>query len=285
MAFHRGINFFDTSPYYGLTKSETVLGKALQRLPRDEIIVATKCGRYGGDTFDFSAGRVTASIHESLARLQLDYVDILHCHDIEFGDLDQIVNETLPALVALRKQGVIRAIGITGLPLKIFSYVLDRVPPGTVDVILSYCHHHIADNTLETLIPYLQQHGVGIINASPMSMGLFTPQGPPSWHPAPEALKQAARQAAEVAASAGISLPKLALSYAVQNPEISTTFVGLCEVNQVNENCDAVLQALGVVENDNKAVEDKVLSEISQVLAPVKNMTWPSGRANNNNDT
>ena len=52
------------------------------------------------------------------------------CHDIEYGDLDQIVNETLPALQRLKEQGIVRHIGITGLPFSIFHYVLDRVPPG-----------------------------------------------------------------------------------------------------------------------------------------------------------
>ncbi|KIY92829.1 hypothetical protein MNEG_15134 [Monoraphidium neglectum] len=135
-AFRLGINFFDTSPFYGATKSETVLGKALKDLPRDEIVVASKVGRYGPELFDFSAERVTASVTESLARLQVPYIDLIQCHDIEFGDLDQIVNETLPALAALKARGLVRFVGITGLPLGIFPYVLDRAPPGSVDVAL-----------------------------------------------------------------------------------------------------------------------------------------------------
>jgi len=125
-AFRRGINFFDTSPYYGDTRSETVLGLGLSRLPRDQIVVATKVGRYGSNTFDFSAARVTASVEESLKRLQLSYVDVIQCHDIEFVHLDQIVTETLPALLMLKEKGRVRHIGITGLPLKVFKYVIDR---------------------------------------------------------------------------------------------------------------------------------------------------------------
>ena len=125
-AFSRGINFYDTSPYYGDTKSETMLGICLQRLPRDQIVVATTVGRYGNGVFDFSAERIATSIKESLSRLQLEYVDLLQCHDIEFGSLDQIVEETLPAMVKLKEQGVVRKIGITGLPLKIYKYILDR---------------------------------------------------------------------------------------------------------------------------------------------------------------
>ena len=103
-----------------------MLGICLQRLPRDQIVVATKVGRYGNGVFDFSAERIATSIKESLSRLQLEYVDLLQCHDIEFGSLDQIVEETLPAMVKLKEQGVVRKIGITGLPLKIYKYILDR---------------------------------------------------------------------------------------------------------------------------------------------------------------
>eukprot|EP01018_Ginkgo_biloba_P002172 Gb_13838 [translate_table: standard] len=189
-AVRLGINFFDTSPYYGGTLSEQVLGKALKTLtvPRDQYIISTKCGRYK-EGFDFSAERVTRSIDESLARLNLDYVDILQCHDIEFGSLNQVIDETIPALQKLKETGKIRYIGITGLPLKIFPYVLDRVAPGSVDVILSYCHYGINDSSLEDLLPYLKSKGVGVISASPLSMGLLTEGGPPEWHPAPSELK------------------------------------------------------------------------------------------------
>lgn len=101
----------------------------------------------------------------------------------------QIVNETIPALQKLKETGKIRFIGITGLPLEIFTYVLDRVPLGTVDVILSYCHYGINDSALEDLLPYLKSKGVGVISASPLAMGLLTENGPPEWHPASNELK------------------------------------------------------------------------------------------------
>lgn len=114
----------DIDRYYGDTLAETVLGKALKTMPipRESYVVSTKCGRYGSG-FDFSAGRVTRSVDESLARLNLQYVDIILCHDIEFGSLDQIVNETIPALQKLKESGKIRHIGISGLPLNIFKCV------------------------------------------------------------------------------------------------------------------------------------------------------------------
>ncbi|CAH1423867.1 unnamed protein product [Lactuca virosa] len=271
-AFRLGINFFDTSPYYGGTLSEKVLGKSLKAVgvPRDQFIVSTKCGRYK-DGFDFSATRVTQSIDESLERLQLDYVDILQCHDIEFGSLDQIINETIPALQKLKEKGKIRFIGITGLPLGIFNYVLDRVPLGTIDVILSYCHYGINDTTLEDLLPYLKSKGVGVISASPLSMGLLTENGPPDWHPASSELKAACRKAADFCKEKGKDISKLAMKYSLCNKDFSSILVGMKSVQQVQDN---VAAAMEVVKGEK---DEEVLVEIEEILKPVKNQTWPSG--------
>ncbi|KAM3742559.1 hypothetical protein ACB098_07G077100 [Castanea mollissima] len=271
-AFRLGINFFDTSPYYGGTLSEKALGKALKALgvPRHNYIVSTKCGRYA-EGFDFSADRVTKSIDESLARLQLDYVDILQCHDIEFGSLDQVVNETIPALQKLKEAGKIRFIGITGLPLGVFTYVLDRVPPGAVDVILSYCHHCINDSTLEDLLPYLKSKGVGIISASPLSMGLLTESGPPHWHPASPELKSACQAAAAYCKEKGKNISKLAMQYSLSNKDVSSVLVGMNSVRQVEENVAAAMELA------TAGKDEETLLEVEAILKPVKNQTWPSG--------
>mgnify|MGYP000152589205 CR=1 FL=1 len=100
-----------------------------------------------------------------------------------------MISETIRALIKLKESGKIHFIGITGLPLKVFQYVLDRVPMGTIDVVLSYCHYSLNDTSLETLLPFLKSKGVGIISASPLSMGLLTDVGPPTWHPASSELK------------------------------------------------------------------------------------------------
>src|SRR5436309_11618857 len=95
VALDGGVNFIDTSPYYGRTLSEKVLGKAFKEIPRDRFILGTKCGRYDVSKFDFSAERIVRSVDESLQRMGLDYVDIMQCHDIEFVNMAQIVEETL----------------------------------------------------------------------------------------------------------------------------------------------------------------------------------------------
>ncbi|KAJ4843103.1 hypothetical protein Tsubulata_002880 [Turnera subulata] len=268
-AFRLGVNFFDTSPYYGGTVSEKILGKGLKALgvPRREYIVSTKCGRYK-EGFDFSAKRVSRSIDESLARLQLDYVDILHCHDIECGSLDQIVNETIPALQKLKEAGKTRFIGITGLPLEIFTYVLDRVPSGTIDVILSYCHFGINDSTLVDLLPYLKSKGVGVISASPLAMGLLTENGPPEWHPASPELKASA---ATYSKEKGKNISKLAMQYSLTSKDISSVLVGMNSVQQVVQNVAAATE-LATFGQDHET-----LSQVEAILSPVKNQTWPSG--------
>ena len=119
-----GINFIDVSPFYGYTKAEEVLGKALKGIPRDRYYLATKVGRYGDADFDFSAKRSAESVEESLRRLGVNYVDTIQAHDNEYGDLNQVVRETIPALRQMQKQGKARFVGITGYPLKIFRTIL-----------------------------------------------------------------------------------------------------------------------------------------------------------------
>src|SRR5262249_40026545 len=152
-ALDGGINFVDVSPAYGETLAESVLGKALKGVPRNRYYLATKIGAYSeakGD-YDYSAERTERSLHDSLKRLAADYVDLIQCHDVEFADHDQILNETLPTLHRLKSQGLARFIGITGLPLKVFPSILDRVDRGTVDTVLSFCHYELNDNSLANL--------------------------------------------------------------------------------------------------------------------------------------
>jgi aryl-alcohol dehydrogenase-like predicted oxidoreductase len=269
IAIELGINFIDVSPYYGLTRAETVLGKALAEIPRDQYYLATKVGRYGENEFDFSAGRVTASVDESLARLGLDYVDLIQCHDIEFGSLVQVVAETLPALRKVQEQGKARFVGITGYPLKIFRSVLDRTP---VDTILSYCRYSLNDTSLVELIPYLREKEVGIINASPLSMGLLTERGAPAWHPAPESHRAACARAAAYCRQKGTDIARVALQFAVSNPAIATTLVGTASPENLRKNAAWI----------EEPVDPLLLAEIQAILAPVRNAAWSTGRPENN---
>lgn len=264
-----GINLFDVSPYYGVTRAEKVLGAALQGIDRDQYILATKIGRYSGTEFDFSAKRTIESVDQSLERLQTDCIDLIQCHDIEFGSLDQIVSETIPALRLLRDQGKVRFIGVTGLPLKIFPYVVDRTQ---VDCVLSYCHYTLYDNSLNSLLPQLVAHRIGIISAAPLGMGLLANGAPPVWHPAPPELRTACKEAAEVCRQHGSDISTLALQYALQNPDISSTLVGIGSMEQLEVNVSCV----------GTRPDPEMLALVSACFDGVRNTTWPSGLAENN---
>jgi L-galactose dehydrogenase len=266
-----GINFIDVSPFYGLTKSEIVLGKALKSVRRERYLLATKCGRYGYEMkdFDFSAKRITASIDESLGRMGVDYVDLLHAHDIEFGDLNQIIEETIPALRKIQKSGKARFIGVTGLPLPALREIAETA---SVDAILSYCRYSLNDTGLLELIPILNSRHVGVINASPLSMGLLSMRGAPGWHPAPAVVREVCARAAAHCHAKGASIERLAVQFAVANPEIASTFVSSANVENMRQN----------IAWADEQIDEKLLAEVLEILKPIHNVTWPSGRPENN---
>jgi L-galactose dehydrogenase len=274
VAIDHGVNFIDTSPYYGFTKAETVLGKALKQIRRDRYLLATKVGQYADGVFDFSAERVTRSVDESLARLNVDYVDLIQCHDIEFADLNQIVDETLPALHQLKATGKVRHVGITGLPLKIFRETIERAPAGAVETVLSFCHYELNDDSLATLIPFLQARGVGIINASPTGMGLLTDRGTPSWHPASDAIKATGRRAAEFCRERGWNIVELAIQFAVSHPDIATTLVGTANSQNMLDN----------IRYAQTPIDPEKLAAVLEILKPIHNFNYVRGRPENRDE-
>ena len=264
-----GINLIDTSPLYGGTKSERALGKALKEIPRDKYYLATKVGRYAGGVSDFSAGRIVKSMDESLMRLGLDYVDIFQCHDIDFVSLDQIVEEALPTLRRLQEQGKTRFVGITGFPLKVYRYVLDRTD---VDTVLSFCHYMLHDTSFEMLVPYLRKKGVGMINASPLGMGLFTERGPAPGHPATEKIKRVCAKAVASCKQKGENISKLAMQFGLANPDFATTLVGTTRPEHLKENIEWL----------ESPVNEALLAEVLEILKPIQNTTWTRGLPENN---
>ena len=271
VSLDNGINLLDVSPFYGLTTAETMLGEALVGVPRDKYVLITKCGRYGHEPkdFDFSAKRVTASIDESLKRLRLQHVEVLLAHDIEFGDLNQIINETIPAMRKIQQTGKARFIGISGLPLAAFKRVADAVP---LDVILSYCHYGLNDTALGDMMPYFKTKGIGVISASPLAMRLLAKAGPPDWHPAPPAVKEACAKAAALCRSRGADFEKLALQFALANSGISTIMVGSADPENMRRN----------IAWAGEPMDKKLLDEVLEILRPAHNVTWNSGRPENN---
>lgn len=266
-AIEKGMNFIDVSPYYGHYKAETVLGKALKEIPRNKYILSTKVGRYGKDginTWDYSAQRATESVYESMERLNIDYIDLINVHDIEFADLNQIVNETLPALVALREKGVVGHVGITDLQLENLQWVIDHSPTGTVESILNFCHYCLNDDKLTDYLNYFEERGIGVINASPLSMGLLSQRGVPDWHPAPQSLVEACQKAVQHCLSKNYPIEKLAIQYSVSNPRIATTLFSSANPQNVIKN----------IEYAEEPIDWQLVQEVQDIIGNQQRVSW-----------
>jgi len=273
VAVDNGINFIDVSPYYGHLKAEIVLGKALKEIPRDKYYLSTKVGRYGRDGknfWDYSAERVTASVYESMERLNIDYIDLINVHDVEFqgdlpGGLQKIVDETLPALVKLREKGVVGHVGITDLQPENLKWVIEHSEPGTVESVLSFCHYCLNDEMLLDYLDFFEQNNIGVINASPFSMGLLSQRGAPDWHPAPEALKEACRKATEYCDRQGYPIDKLAIQYSTAlNPRIATTLFS-------SANPKNVLKNIGYV---NEPFDAQLAQKVQEIIGDQMRVRW-----------
>ena len=266
-AVEAGMNFIDVSPYYGHYKAETVLGKALKEIPRNKYYLSTKVGRYGENgvnIWNYSGKCATESVYKSMERLNVDYIDLINVHDIEFADLEQVCKETLPALVELRDKGIVKHVGITNLTLRHFKYVIDHVPEGTVESVLSFCHYCLNDDALADYLDYFEEKEIGVINASPFSMGLLTERGAPDWHPAPKPLQELCRKAAGYCKAQGGTIEQLAVKYAVSNPRIATTLFSTTR-------SEAVLQNIKWADG---ALDEKLLEEVKGILEPRFRDTW-----------
>ena len=124
-----------------------------------------------------------------------------------------VCKETLPALTELKTKGLVKHVGITNLTLRHFKYVINNVPKGTVESILSFCHYCLNDDALVDYLDFFEQNDVGIINASPFSMGLLTERGAPEWHPAPKPLQDLCRKAVQHCMDKGKNIEQLAVSF------------------------------------------------------------------------
>jgi aryl-alcohol dehydrogenase-like predicted oxidoreductase len=270
VALDCGLNFIDTSPFYGRGMSEVLLGIALKDVPRDSYLLCTKLGRYDLAHFDFSARRVVESIDVSLHRLGTDHLDIVLCHDIEFVELDQILNETIPALLKLQKQGKARFIGFSGYPQKIFRTICDHVE---VDCVLNYNQYTLQNTRFaEETIPYLKSKGIGIMNAGPFSARLLTNAPLPVWLKEPENVRATARRAAEHCVAKGIDIAKLALQFSLANPDIATTVAGSANPQNIRNWAKWAQEPL----------DKELLAEVLEIFRPVKNIGHTEGLPKNN---
>ncbi len=269
VALDRGMNFIDTSPYYGRGMSEVLLGQILPDIPRDSYFLGTKLGRYAPQHFDFSARRVAESVDISLERMHVDHLDIVLCHDLEFVEMSQIIEETLPALRRQVEQGKVRYIGVSGYPMKVFRYILAHAE---IDVLLTYNHYTLQNDMATELIPICREKSVGLINAAPFSARLLTGAELPSWHKATPEVRLVARAAADHCAAAGSDIAKLALQFSIANPEFATCVTGSASPQRVGQWMDWA----------EEPMDQQLLSEVQAILQPIHNWHYTEGRSENN---
>lgn len=265
-----GLNFIDTSPFYGRGMSEVLLGFALQDVPRESYTLCTKLGRYDLKHFDFSARRVAESVDVSLHRLRTDHLDIVLCHDVEFVPMQQIVDETLPALRKAQQAGKVRAIGFSGYPQKIYKFILDQTD---VDVVMSYNQYTLQNTRFaDETVPYLKAKGVGVINAGPFSARLLTNAELPAWLKEPGEVKDAARRAAKLCADRGVDIAQLALQFSCANPDLASTVAGSANPDNIRKWAKWLAEA----------IDEELLREVRAIFEPVRNIGHVEGLPENN---
>jgi L-galactose dehydrogenase len=271
-AMDAGINFIDTAAYYGRGMSEILLGQILPRYPREQLVVSTKLGRYAPRHFDFSAKRVTESVDVSLERMRLDYLDIVFCHDIEYGDIDQVIDETLPALRRQVERGKVRYVGVSGYPMKNFERV---IPTGLIDCFITYNHYTLQNDMALRLLPLAEQHRVGVINAAPFSARLLTNLPLPPWHKATPDVRRIAGEAALCCSEHGSSIEKLALQFSIHHSGFTSCLVGSAVAAEISQWMAWL----------DEPMDQKLLAEVQSILQPIHNWYYIEGRPENNDLT
>ena len=268
-AIDLGMNFIDTSPFYGRGMSEVLLGQILRDIPRDSFHIGTKLGRYDLQHFDFSAKRVAESIDVSLHRMGINHLDIILCHDIEFINMQQIVDETIPAIQKIRDQGKVRYIGFSGYPMKIFPFILDQID---IDVVLSYNNYHLQNTRFSKLFSYLKEKGVGIMNAGPFCARLLTNSSLPEWHKEPPEVRAACKKSAEICTKYGVDIAQLAIQFCIANKDISTTIAGSANPENVKN----------WAKWSETPINEELLERVLKILDPIKDIGHIEGLPENN---
>ncbi|AWM41084.1 D-threo-aldose 1-dehydrogenase [Gemmata obscuriglobus] len=265
-AIDAGVNLIDTAAYYGRGASEEFLGRALEGGWREKVFVCTKACRLDRAVFDFTPEGTRKCVEGSLKRLRTECVDVLLAHDIEFAtDYEYVFNETYRTLHDLKKEGKARFIGMSCYPLGLLKQAAERC---ALDVVISYAHGHLADTTLVTkFLPAAAAHGVGVINASPLAMGLLTNQGPQPWFPGPPELIATCQRAAELCRSRGTDIAFLGMQFAFGLKQVPCTLTGAARRSELEVNLKAM----------STPIDESLLAEVLEVLAPVRDLTWKSG--------
>lgn len=265
-ALDAGVNLIDTAAYYGKGLSEELIGAALAGGLRDRVHICTKAGRLDRAVFDFTPAGMRRCFEASLKRLRTDRVEILLAHDIEFADdFERVFTDTADVLHALKREGKCRFVGMSCYPLGLLRRAIERCE---LDVVISYAHYTLQNTRLVTdFLPAADARGVGVLNASPLALGLLTHQGPQPWNPAPPEVKAACAAAADLCRSRGADLATLGMQFCYAEPRIPSTITGTAKAAELAANLRALAEP----------TDAALLADVRAVLAPVRDFSWPSG--------
>lgn len=269
-ALDEGINYFDVAPAYGGTVAETVLGKALRGIARERFVLSTKAGKYtepgsyGKDELNYSEERIRKGLEESMERLGVDYIDIVHLHDFEYQGLskvDMAFEEGFPTLLKLKEEGKIGAVSAGIYPMKLWYRVVEEAP---VDCILTHNHYCLNDTRGLELVPMCHRREIGMINASPFASGLLTGGKVADWHPANAEQRALFEKVAKWCEEQGTPIAKLALQFSVHETPFHTTMFSTARLSSLKRNLQWVAEPY----------EQELITEVRRMLEPIHDYQW-----------
>jgi|SaaInlStandDraft_7_1057024.scaffolds.fasta_scaffold26397_2 D-threo-aldose 1-dehydrogenase len=257
-ALDLGLNLFDTAPLYGAGKSEIRIGEVLKTIPRDSFVLCSKVGRVlepvtekdkddGTDifgdlppfrpVFDFSYDGVMRSFEESLKRLQLDRIDVLHIHDPD-ANYREAIGGAYPAIAKLREQGLISGVSAGMNQWEMLSAFARA---GNFDCFLLAGRYSLLEQSaLDDLLPLCQEKNIGILAGGTYNSGILAKGAKAgakyNYGDAPPEIIERAQQLEAVSERHGVDIKAAASQFALAHPVITAIIPGTRQPDRVTEN-------------------------------------------------
>jgi len=257
-ALDLGLNLFDTAPLYGSGRSEQRVGDVLRHVPRDSFVLCTKVGRVldpvePGDedrgmeifenpppfkpVFDFSRDGVMRSFEESLQRLQLDRIDVLHIHDPD-DYYEDAIRGTYPAIAELREQGLISGVSAG---MNQWEMLADFARDGDFDCFLLAGRYSLLEQeSLDELLPLCAEKDIGILAGGTYNSGILAKgagEGAKfNYADAPQDVIEKARRLEQVSARHQVDMKAAASQFALAHPVVTAIIPGTRRPERVTEN-------------------------------------------------
>jgi D-threo-aldose 1-dehydrogenase len=267
-AWQTGSRYYDTAPLYGLGLSETRVNRFLRGKKRDDYVLSTKVGRLlqvappdqrtgigkffdtpsRREVYDYTHDGVMRSVEFSLERLGVDRIDILYAHDLDLFThgsqqalqlkLDEFMGSGYGALISLRDQGVIKAIGAGINEWQSCQWLAER---GDFDLFLLAGRYTLLEQeSLGTLLPLCRARGIGIVLGGPYNSGVLATGPKPgayyNYSEAPREILDKVARIETVCARHGVRLVEAALKFPLMHPSVVSVIPGGQSVEQVRSN-------------------------------------------------